>query len=123
TLRYLVSRPAPAELPNTRLPFERHIFRVRAAVVLVRPEEDQDFHLVLSDGERTMIAETPSPACTGRATPTRRRQMAQARSRVRVCSRARVTGVAFFDFIHGQTGVAPNGIELHPVLAFRCLRV
>ena len=29
---------------------------------------------------------------------------------------ATVTGVAFFDKIHGQTGVAPNGIELHPIL-------
>ena len=28
-----------------------------------------------------------------------------------------VTGVGFFDKIHGQTGVAPNGIELHPVLS------
>src|SRR5262249_10830121 len=28
----------------------------------------------------------------------------------------RVTGVGFFDFLHGQTGVAPNGIELHPVI-------
>jgi hypothetical protein len=27
-----------------------------------------------------------------------------------------MTGVGFFDRIHGQTGVAPNGIELHPVL-------
>jgi micrococcal nuclease len=32
-----------------------------------------------------------------------------------------VTGVAFFDFEHGQTGVAPNAIELHPILGFRCL--
>jgi len=30
-------------------------------------------------------------------------------------------GVAFFDFPHGQTGVAPNAIELHPILGFRCL--
>ena len=28
-----------------------------------------------------------------------------------------ITGVGFFDFLHGQTGVAPNAIELHPVLA------
>jgi len=28
-----------------------------------------------------------------------------------------VTGVGFFDFAHGQTGLAPNCIELHPVLA------
>jgi hypothetical protein len=29
-----------------------------------------------------------------------------------------ITGVAFFDY---QTGVAPNAIELHPVLSFKCL--
>jgi hypothetical protein len=27
-----------------------------------------------------------------------------------------MTGIAFFDPIHGQEGVAPNGIELHPLL-------
>jgi hypothetical protein len=31
---------------------------------------------------------------------------------------ATIRGVGFFDFLHGQTGVAPNGIELHPVLKF-----
>jgi hypothetical protein len=30
-----------------------------------------------------------------------------------------VTGVGFFDFMHEQRGVAPNGIELHPVLDIR----
>ncbi len=34
--------------------------------------------------------------------------------------KALVAGVAFFDFQHGQTGVAPNAIELHPILGFRC---
>jgi hypothetical protein len=29
-----------------------------------------------------------------------------------------ITGVGFWDAKHGQTGVAPNGIELHPVLGF-----
>jgi hypothetical protein len=120
-LGYLVTRPAPAELPPTRLPFERHVFRVIAAVTLVRPEDDGDLHVVLSDGTRTMIAESPSPSCISGATLTRRRQMARARGRVQLCAKARVTGVAFFDFKHGQTGVAPNAIELHPVLAFRCV--
>jgi hypothetical protein len=27
-----------------------------------------------------------------------------------------VTGVGFFDYDHGQTGNAPNILELHPVL-------
>jgi hypothetical protein len=38
TIGYLVSRPKPLSLPPTRLPFERHLFRVTAAVTLVRPE-------------------------------------------------------------------------------------
>jgi hypothetical protein len=47
--------------------------------------------------------------------------MATARAAVRMCpGLATVTGVAFFDFFHGQSGVAPNAIELHPILAFRC---
>ena len=61
------------------------------------------------------------PACTVGATVYRREQMKNARGAARVCPKARVTGVAFFDYKHGQTGVAPNAIELHPVLDFACL--
>jgi hypothetical protein len=122
TVAYLTSRPRPPYLPATRrLPFERRIYSVIARVTLVRPEDDSDYHLVLRSGSRTMIAEAPSPLCTKGATPLRRKQMSAARNRVRVCAKARVSGVAFFDFIHGQTGVAPNGIELHPILGFACL--
>jgi hypothetical protein len=32
---------------------------------------------------------------------------------------ASITGVAFYDVLHGQNGVAPDGIELHRVLRFR----
>jgi len=122
TIAYLTSRRPPSFLPNTRLPFERHIFRVRAAVILVRYEDDSDLHVVIRDAHgRTMITEAPLPSCARQATALRKRQMAQARSAVRVCRRAVVTGVAFFDFQHGQTGVAPNAIELHPILGFHCL--
>jgi hypothetical protein len=88
TLAYLVSRPAPASLPTTRLPFERHVFRVTAAVSLVRPEADGDLHLVLSDGKRTMIAESPSGGCTKKERPlvggkSRRRGLASVSARRR----------------------------------------
>jgi hypothetical protein len=121
TIHYLITRPAPSHLPDTRLPFERHVFTVVAAVVLVRHEDDSDLHVVLQQGGHHMITEAPSPNCDRHATPRRRRQMRTARSHVRLCARARVTGVAFFDFDHGQTGVAPNAVELHPILGFRCL--
>jgi hypothetical protein len=122
TIGYLIEQPAPPTLPDTRLPFERHMFQVTAAVTLVRKEADSDLHLVLRDGPAHMIAEAPAPSCAARATALRRTQMGQARAAARVCARAKVTGVAFFDFKHGQTGVAANAIELHPILAFRCLR-
>jgi hypothetical protein len=121
TIAFLTSRPAPASLPDTRLPFERHIFTVTARVVLIRHEADDDFHVVLSDGRQTMITESPAPTCDSRAFPVRQAQMAAARRALRLCSRARITGVAFFDFDHGQTGVAPNAIDLHPILGFQGL--
>jgi hypothetical protein len=117
----LVSHERPTPLPATRLPFERHIFSVDASVTLVRHEADEDFHLVLQSGADHMIAESPSSACASGATLYRRRQMREARKKLRLCSQARVVGVAFFDFKHGQTGVAPNAIELHPILGFACL--
>ena len=122
SIKQLVSRRAPDALPQTRLPFERRVYSVTAAVTLVRPEDDGDLHLVLQDAAgRTMIAESPLTSCGRSATLHRQRQIAAARADVRLCPRATVSGVAFFDFRHGQTGVAPNGIELHPILAFRCL--
>ena len=45
----------------------------------------------------------------------------RARKAARLCARAVSSGVAFFDYDHGQTGVAPNAIELHPALGFACL--
>src|SRR5438045_16268 len=32
TIKYLVTRPRPSDLPSTRLPFERHVFTVIARV-------------------------------------------------------------------------------------------
>jgi hypothetical protein len=65
------------------------------------------------------------------AKPVLRRRMQSARSAfIRACGvpthsgfdllrgTATITGVGFFDFWHGQNGVAPNAIELHPVLGF-----
>jgi hypothetical protein len=111
----------PSVLPaKRRLASERRIYSVVASVTL-KPEADLDYHLVLRSGGRTMIAEAPSGRCTSGATAARRKQMLAARKAVRECARARVVGVGFFDYRHGQTGVAPNGIEIHPVLGFACL--
>jgi hypothetical protein len=103
---------------------------VNAFLLRVKQEADSDFHLVLSDsGGRTMIAEVPAPQCVGnnsvflhqlryvRKTFTARFHPTSSWQRGRWP--VTVTGVGFFDFRHGQSGVAPNAIELHPVLAIR----
>jgi hypothetical protein len=122
TVAHLAGLPRPHRVPQSRrLASERNVYSVVAAVTLDRQEADSDLHLVLQSGTSHMIAESPSPGCVQGATSPRRRQMTSARRAVRLCSRARVVGVEFWDYYHGQTGVAPNVIELHPVLGFRCL--
>ena len=121
TIAQLIVVPKPVPLPGTRPPYEFSQFKVTAAVTKVIPEADGDLHLVISDGTHTMIAEAPTATCNTGATTYRRNQMKNARAAVKVCTHTQLTGVAFFDFFHHQTGVAPNEIELHPLLAFRCV--
>ena len=105
---------------------EGQVWRIHATLVKYKQEADSDYHLVLSADGKTMIAEIPAPACVA-DTSAWAAQITHARKQfdqvfapgdfwqpagVPVI----VTGVGFFDALHGQTGVAPNGIELHPVL-------
>src|SRR5262249_34553324 len=88
---------------------------------------DSDYHLVLDDGAgHTMIAEIPSSACVAAGSPFAA-GISHARAQFDAVftptssfkttnTPVRITGVGMFDFLHGQTGVAPNGIELHPVI-------
>jgi hypothetical protein len=125
-------RLAPTGLSVRGVGAERTTYTIRARLSEAKLEEDEDYHLVVTDlrhHSQTMILEFPSGDCTRRSM--RRQQMARARAAfVRACGspsstslsrlrgEATITGVGFFDVLHGQTGVAPNGIELHPVLAF-----
>ena len=140
TIRALRKRTVPGYLGLRRSRgVERTTFRVRAKLVEMKLEADSDIHLVIADPTRsgaTLIAELPSPSCTAGATPKARLKMRRARNALisacgspsssfrRLSGTATISGVGFFDQIHGQTGVAPNGIELHPVVSFsgRCGR-
>lgn len=106
---------------------ERTLYSVNATLVAYAREEDSDYHLVLQDvNGHTMIAEIPLPACMGAGSPfiepvtnARREFDAKLRATTRFKVAAipvRVTGIGFFDFSHRQRGLAPNAIELHPVV-------
>jgi hypothetical protein len=99
---------------------------LNATMTLFKKEADVDYHIVLSDTSGTLISEIPEPECASDPSPfkagiaaaraTFDEHLTATSSFQSVTLPVRVTGVGFFDFIHGQTGVAPNGIELHPVL-------
>jgi len=129
TLRAL---PAPAQPPlNSRVkPVETTVWSLDAILLRYKQETDSDYHLVLADtGGRTLIAEIPAPECVGPSSPflpamravrtafTARFHPTPSFQRVSVA--IHVAGVGFFDVDHGQSGVAPNAIELHPVLSIR----
>ena len=119
TVALLSSLPRPKPAPTDRIPFERRIYSVDAAVTHVFSENDQDLHLVLEDGAAHMVAESPSR--TVNATAYRKKQMAAARDKVRLCSHARVVGVAFWDRPHNVTGRAPNSDRAPPDSRLRLL--
>jgi hypothetical protein len=108
--------------------YELHSYIVTATLTGYKLEADSDYHLVITDGSRTMIAEIPLPTCASGSKVLA--QITKARTSFEAahpqsqecfnCLHQTVTmvGIGFFDKLHGQTGVAPNGAELHPVLGF-----
>lgn len=131
TLREL---PAPGGWSNTqpRQPSERIVYRVDALLIGAKVEDDGDLHVVIADRgqpSHTMIVELPSGECLSNTHLEITARILEARklllSKMRLSAKFKklpkpvpivVTGVLFFDKPHGQTGLAPNAVELHPVL-------
>lgn len=134
-----LAKPKPLGKDTPRIgPTELHTYRIRAQLlehrwVAKQSTDDSDFHLVISvpgNKSRTMIAEIVDPSCPGARDSNRIEAFRAIRtkyvnlfgtvprdfSNVQGSPVVFVTGVGFFDERHGQRGVAPNGIELHPVL-------
>jgi hypothetical protein len=99
-----------------------------------KEEDDGDYHLVLmdlKDTTKTIIGEIADYSCPRVASSTFFKYFLDSRSEFEInISKGnrvkyavyRITGVCFFDKIHGQLGVAPNGIELHPIIKFQKLK-
>jgi hypothetical protein len=129
TIYNMWSSTAPSSLPaNSRIaPRELNQYRLSGTLTKYKRETDSDYHLVIQDGSgRTMIVEIPSINCVGGGSPFGTgisHARAQFDAKLTATSTMKTTsvpvtikGIGFWDFIHGQTGVAPNGIEVHPVL-------
>jgi hypothetical protein len=126
------SHPALNIADAKRFPEERRAYQVKALLIGFKHEADDDFHIVIAEPDKpsvTMIAEIPSGECAAQVRRTffvelqaqfvlRFGKPTAKFKRLRQPIPITITGIGFFDFPHGQTGAAPNGIELHPVIAW-----
>ena len=133
--------PPDARSPGT----EETVWELDATLTGYKHESDGDYHLVIADGQgHTMIAEIPDPAAlasgsffaeqitaarqafdnqfglhpaaaTQSAATPQFAAAAMAPALIPLSESVTIRGLGFFDFAHGQDGVAPNAIELHPV--------
>lgn len=128
TVHEMVGFPKPPYLPpTTRLqPVETSYVRLTATLKEYKMEDDGDVHMVLTSGADHMIAEIPNQQCVVNsvwrdqidATRTAFNTQFNPTTSWKFSGKTiTITGIGFYDFIHGQTGVAANGIEVHPVLS------
>jgi hypothetical protein len=126
--------PYPNSMPsNGRVaPAETTQWVIHGTLTKYKIEDDSDYHLVVQDGAGvTMVTESvfpgDSPACVSTSSPflpgmaITRCEMDSALplatgSFQTVSVPVRIVGVGMFDFSHGQTGAAPNQIEIHPII-------
>lgn len=142
TINWFRTRTRPASLPNTRrlVGIETMTFKVTGKVLAYKREGgahgDRDFHVILAQVNnlsKTMVVEFADPECSNVCSSTFLSQMEQARQdfidNVGQPTGSfkepdediviEVIGIGFFDRLHGQRGMAPSGIEIHPVLSMR----
>jgi hypothetical protein len=146
TIAELCALAVPALLPPDGRSdgAEKTVWELTATLQAFRAESDGDYHMVLADDQgNTMIAEIPDPGditapsyfgnqitSTRTAfdnhfqiveninapTPSAAAGLGGGAQFQQVAVPVTLTGLGFFDFNHGQRGVAPNAVELHPVI-------
>jgi hypothetical protein len=122
-----ITTPTPGTSEPRVAGLEYQAYTVNCTITALRTESDYDYHLVISDGTNTMISEVPDPTCSVAATSAHVNEFLAARNWVSTnigtvtntslnIKNVVVTGVTFLDPPHGQSGAAPNYLELHPIL-------
>src|ERR1051325_6790009 len=118
---------------TARMTVECQVYRVKCKILRLHDEDDGDYHLVIAEPSNTsvtMIAEIPDPTCSKVYNSPYVNKFKIARNAFEgycdpqdhekvVAGTYQLTGVLFVDRLHSQDGLAPNGIELHPILTIK----
>jgi hypothetical protein len=125
-----ITTPTPGTSEPRITGLEFQVYTVNCTIKALRTETDNDYHLVLNDpnhSTETMIGEVPDPTCSVAASSAHVNQFIAARNWVSThvgtttntnlnIKNVVVTGPAFLDPPHGQSGAAPNNLEIHPII-------
>ena len=126
----------PATLGKQRTYYEKWKVTVTGWVVMLGSEDDRDYHLVLTNANRTdsLIAEIPDSSCSKLDHfPALREKYGIAQTFVDenietpgssveeldTPVKVQVTGFLFFDKMAHGHGHAKNGIEIHPITSIK----
>jgi hypothetical protein len=127
--RSLIKPTLPGD-NTTRLSSEDTVYSLDVHLLKCVLESDQDIHVVITtmgNTAETMVAEIVNPECPNIVNTSRYAEFKALRdwfvstfapttSFKTISADVHLTGVGFFDFLHGQTGIPPNGREIHPIL-------
>ncbi len=142
TIASLRALAVPAVLPpdGRSQGAEETVWQLDATLIGFNRQTNGDYHLVIADDQgNTMIAKIPDPDALAQGSffaqqIVSARQVfdsrfgmqaaaapasapARATRFVQVAEPVTLQGLGFFDSAHGQRGIAPNAIELHPVIS------
>ena len=120
-------------MSDPRYSTETTVYRITGLLTDFKRETDQDLHLVIRDPltDSSMVIEIPSDTCPSARVTSRAPLYEAARQWIRTNAGnpttafktltpgklVTITGVGYWDFPHGQRGMAANCREIHPVLS------
>lgn len=118
---------------NARQPSEEEVYQIECFIIGFVKEKDHDIHIKVKDvnTDETMVIELVNPDCFDAKNSSHYHQfqevyesfinnMGAPHSTFKLLDTPTlisITGVGFWDFLHGQKGMAKNGREIHPVLS------
>nr|MBK9653065.1 hypothetical protein [Bacteroidota bacterium] len=130
-----VNLPAPFGRLYLRQESETDIYSIDCFIVGFVKADDKDIHVVIEDitTDETMVIEIKSPECSAIQKTSRYSDMFElynwflknigvplhSFTSLPQHKLVTITGVGFWDFLHGQKGMANNGREIHPVLSIK----
>ena len=130
-----VNLNAPYGKINSRLASETAIYSIDCFIIGFAKEDDKDIHIIVEDvnTDETMVIEIVSHECSDIQNTSRYKTIKDLNewfnnnigishhsfTFLKKHKLVTITGVGFWDFMHGQKGMATNGREIHPVLSMK----